>query len=215
MESQTPRVTAVVFDLGGVLIDWDPRYLYRTLFDDDAAMEEFLATVTTQEWNHAQDAGRPWAAAIEELAEVYPEKRDLIEAYWRRWPETLGDAIGPTVEVLDELRGSVRLFALSNWSGETFPIARPRYPFLEWFDGIVISGEERLIKPDPAIFRVLLERYELRPGETVFVDDHAPNVEAAASLGIRALRFPDAAALRSALRDLGLLGGDRNAISPD
>ena len=215
MEPESPRVTAVVFDLGGVLIDWDPRYLYRTLFADETAMEDFLTTVTTPEWNRAQDAGRPWAEAVEELAARHPEKRDLIEAYWRRWPETLGDAVGPTVDVLAELRGCVRLFALSNWSAETFPIARPRYPFLEWFDGIVISGQERLIKPDPAIFRVLLERYDLRPAETAFIDDHAPNVEAAARLGMRAIRFTDAAALRTELRHLGLLRGDRDAMRPD
>ena len=204
-----PRISAVVFDLGGVLIDWDPRYLYRTLFDDDAAMEEFLATVTTQEWNHAQDAGRPWAAAIEELAEVHPEKRDLIEAYWRRWPETLGEAIEPTVALLDELRATgVRLYALSNWSGETFPIARPRYPFLEWFDGIVISGDERIAKPDPRIFTVLLERYGLTAAETLFIDDHAPNIEAASALGFRAIRFTDAASLRIDLTRLRLLRRD-------
>ena len=201
-----PRITAVVFDLGGVLIDWDPRYLYRTLFDDEAAMEEFLATVTTQDWNHAQDAGRPWAEAIEELAESHPEQRDLIEAYWQRWPETLGDAIEPTVALLDELRPTgIRLFALSNWSGETFPLARPRYPFLEWFDGIVISGDERLAKPDPRIFKVLLERYGVSPAEALFIDDHAPNVDAAAALGFTALRFVSAADLRADLERLGLL----------
>ncbi len=201
-----PRITAVVFDLGGVLIDWDPRYLYRTLFDDEAAMEEFLATVTTQDWNRAQDSGRPFAEAIEELVERHPEKRDLIEAYWRRWPETLGDAIEPTVALLHELRSTgVRLYALSNWSGETFPLARPRYPFLEWFDGIVISGDERLAKPDPRIFEVLLERYGLSPAETLFIDDHAPNVEAAAALGFTALRFIGAADLRADLERLGLL----------
>src|SRR4029453_4485791 len=180
-KTMEPRITAVVFDLGGVLIDWDPRYLYRTLFNDEAAMEEFLATVTTQEWNPAQDAGRPWEEAIEELAEQYPERRDLIEAYWRRWPETLGDAIAPTVAVLEEVRWTgIRLYAPSNWSGETFPKARPRYPFLEWFDGIVISGDERLAKPDPRIFEVLTARYDVSPQETVFIDDHAPYVQAAA-----------------------------------
>ena len=201
-----PRITAVVFDLGGVLIDWDPRYLYRTLFDDEAAMEEFLATVTTQEWNGAQDAGRPWADAIEELAERHPGQRDLIEAYWRRWPETLGDAIEPNVALLDELRSTgVRLYALSNWSGETFPLARPRYPFLEWFDGIVISGDERLAKPDPRIFGLLLERYGMSAAETLFIDDHVPNVEAATALGFTALRFVGAAELRADLERLGLL----------
>ena len=209
MEPASPRVTAVVFDLGGVLIDWDPRYLYRTLFADETAMEDFLATVTTPEWNRAQDAGRPWSEAVEELAARHPEKRELIEAYWRRWPETLGGAIEPTVAVLRDLRATdVRLYALSNWSAETFPIARPRYPFLDWFDGIVISGQEGLIKPDARIFEVLLDRYELQPDQTVFVDDHVPNVDAAAVLGIRALRFTDADTLRGDLRRLGLLDGE-------
>jgi 2-haloacid dehalogenase len=207
MEPPTsPRVSAVVFDLGGVLIDWNPRHLYRTLFDDDEAMEEFLASVTTQEWNTAQDAGRPWSEAVEELATRYPERRALIEAYWRRWPETLGDAIAPTVAVLDELRfAGVRLFALSNWSGETFPLARPRYPFLEWFEGIVISGDEGVVKPDPRIFAVLTDRYGLVPDETVFVDDQVGNVEAAARLGFRAIRFVDAHSLRDDLRRLGVV----------
>jgi 2-haloacid dehalogenase len=204
-----PNITAVVFDLGGVLIDWDPRYLYRTLFTDEVAMEDFLTTVTTPEWNRAQDAGRPWSEAVEELAVRHPEKRELIEAYWRRWPETLGGAIEPTVAVLRDLRATdVRLYALSNWSAETFPIARPRYPFLDWFDGIVISGQEGLIKPDARIFEVLLERYELQPSQTVFIDDHVPNVDAAAALGMWALRFTDAGTLRGDLRGLGLLDGE-------
>jgi 2-haloacid dehalogenase len=204
-----PNITAVVFDLGGVLIDWDPRYLYRTLFTDEVAMEDFLTTVTTPEWNRAQDAGRPWSEAVEELAVRHPEKRELIEAYWRRWPETLGGAIEPTVAVLRDLRATdVRLYALSNWSAETFPIARPRYPFLDWFDGIVISGQEGLIKPDARIFEVLLERYELQPSQTVFIDDHVPNVDAAAALGMSALRFTDADTLRGDLRGLGLLDGE-------
>ncbi len=199
-------IRAAIFDLGGVLIDWNPRYLYRSLFDDEAAMEDFLATVATPEWNRAQDAGRPWADAVAELATRHPDQRELIEAWWKRWPETLGDAIEPTVAVLADLRRrGIRLFALSNWSGETFPLARPRYPFLDWFDGIVISGNERLAKPDPRIFEVLLDRYGLVPGETLFVDDQLENVEAAARLGIRAIRYVDPARLRSDLRELDLL----------
>jgi 2-haloacid dehalogenase len=200
-----PSIAAVVFDLGGVLIDWNPRYLYRTLFDDEVAMEDFLTTVTTPEWNQAQDAGRPWSEAVDELAARHPERRELIEAYWRRWPEMLGHAIAPTVEVLDDLRAAgVRLYALSNWSAETFPLARPRYPFLDWFDGIVISGEERLIKPDPRIFALLLERYGLAADQTVFIDDHAANVEAALAAGIIGVRFEGAESLRRDLRSLGL-----------
>jgi 2-haloacid dehalogenase len=199
-------ISAVVFDLGGVLIDWNPRYLYRTLFDDEAAMEDFLATVTTHEWNLAQDAGRPWSEAIEELARLHPEQRDLIAAYWERWPETLGDALQPTVDILEELRSrGVRLVALTNWSGETFPYARPRYPFLDWFEGIVVSGDEQLAKPDPRIFELLIRRFDLDPATTLFIDDNPENVAVAAQLGFVALRFDDAGRLRADLGRLGLL----------
>jgi 2-haloacid dehalogenase len=204
-DAHLPKV-AVVFDLGGVLIDWDPRHLYRKLFDDEDEMEHFLATVTTAEWNRAQDAGRSWAEAVDELVRRHPDRRELIEAYAERWHEMLGDPIQPAVEVLDELRGTgIRLLALTNWSGETFPIARPRFPFLEWFDGIVVSGDERLIKPDPAIFRVLVERYGVEPATTVFIDDSPDNVAAARELGFAAVRFTDGPTLRADLRRLGLL----------
>jgi 2-haloacid dehalogenase len=205
----TDRPNAVVFDLGGVLIDWNPRYLYRQLFaGDDAGMERFLAEVTTPEWNLQQDAGRPWDEAVEVLTRQHPEYAELIAAYRDRWPETLGEAIGPTVDVLDELRHvGIRLFALSNWSAETFPVARPRYPFLEWFEGIVISGEVRITKPDERVYRHLLERYGLDPATTVFIDDSEANVRAAQGLGMIGIRVEGADALRSALADLGMVDG--------
>ena len=204
--ADAPAVSAVVFDLGGVLIDWDPRYLYRSLFDgDEAAMDRFLATVCTPEWNRGQDAGRPWSEAIASLVAEHPEHADLIRAFWDRWPETLGDAIGPTVEVLADLRAArVPLFALSNWSAETFPIARPRYPFLDWFDGIVISGEVGAAKPDSRIYEALIERHGLDPASLAFVDDVPANVAAAAQLGMRGLVFTSAARLRRDLEALGL-----------
>jgi 2-haloacid dehalogenase len=204
----TPAVTAVVFDLGGVLIDWDPRYLYRSLFDgDEAAMETFLATVCTPEWNRRQDAGRSWSEAVAELVARHPDQRELIVAYHERWSETLGDAIEATVEILAELRATgIGLFALSNWSAETFPIARLRYPFLEWLDGIVISGEVGSAKPGAGIFEALLERHGLAAGEILFVDDTAENVAAAEALGIRSIRFTDGPALRRELVSLDLLG---------
>jgi 2-haloacid dehalogenase len=175
-------------------------------------METFLAEVTTPDWNLEQDAGRPWAEAIESLTREHPEHRELISAFWLRWSETLGEAIEPTVEILGDLRqAGVRLFALSNWSAETFPIARPRYPFLEWFDGILISGEVRLVKPDVRIFRHLLERYGLDPASTVFVDDSDANVLVARELGMTAIRFEDAEALRSELTELGLIDGRPDA----
>jgi 2-haloacid dehalogenase len=201
-----PKPTAVVFDLGGVLIDWNPRYLYRTLFDDEAEMEAFLAEVTTQEWNAQQDAGRPWSEAVEALVALHPGRRDLIEAYWHRWPETLGGPIQGTVDILGELRArGVRTYALSNWSAETFPLARPRFPFLEWFDGILISGEAKLAKPDARIFAHLLERFGLEPGSTVFIDDSTANVRAAEAAGLIAMRFENPEKLRAELVALRLL----------
>ena len=199
-------VKAVVFDLGGVLIDWDPRYLYRKLLDDEAAVEEFLATVCTPEWNAEQDRGRPFAEGVAELVGRHPVHAAAITAYHERWPEMLGGAVGGTVEVLAELRAAgAPVYALTNWSAETFGIARERFEFLEWFDGVLISGEERMIKPDPAIFRLLLDRFGLDPGATFYIDDSPANVAAADRLGFDALRFTSPAQLRRDLEARGLL----------
>lgn len=200
-------IDTVVFDLGGVLIDWNPRYLYRQLFDgDEEAMEAFLANVCTPEWNAEQDRGRAWTEAVESLALEHPDQRDLIAAYHERWEETLGDAVPGTVDIVTELRQTgVRLLVLSNWSAETFPIARARFPFLDDFDGIIISGDIRAGKPDAAAFRALLDRFEVHPASTVFIDDSDANVAAASALGMIAIRFVDAPQLRTALKQLGLL----------
>lgn len=197
----------VVFDLGGVLLRWDPRFLYRKLFDgDEAAMERFLATVCTQEWNERQDAGRSFADAVAELVPVHAQQSELIEAFGKRFGEMVPGAIEETVEVVAELKSrDVPLYALSNWSAETFPPLRARFTFLEWFDGIVISGEEGFMKPDPRIFRVLLERYRIAPDESVFIDDDPRNPAVAASLGMHGIHFRSPQLLRSELRALGLL----------
>jgi 2-haloacid dehalogenase len=201
----------VVFDLGGVLIDWDPRYLYRQLFDDPDEMESFLAEVTTAEWNAHQDAGRPWAEAVEGLVAEYPERRELIEAFHRRWPEMLAGEIQGTVDVLAELRAAeLRLVALSNWSAELFPVARERFNFLAWFEGILISGDVGVNKPDRQIFEQLVERFGIEPATALFIDDSAANVATAAALGFRAIKFTDAPALRLELVRLGLLPHGRN-----
>ena len=203
----THHLSAVVFDLGGVLIDWNPRYLYRTLFDDEAAMERFLAEVATQEWNAEQDAGRSWQEAVELLVARHPAWRDHIVAYDERWAETLGGPIEGTVEVLADLRRiGVRLAALTNWSAETFPIALERYDFLGWFETIVVSGEVGMVKPDPRIFEHLLEQTGFAAEATVYIDDVAANVAVAAELGMTALPFTDPATLRRDLAALGLLG---------
>jgi 2-haloacid dehalogenase len=191
---------AVVFDLGGVLIDWDPRHLYRKLLADEAAVEEFLATVCTPEWNAELDRGRPFAEGVAELVERHPEHAAAIAAYHERWPEMVAGDIPGTVEVLAELQAAgVPLYALTNWSAETFAITRGRFEFLEWFDGLLVSGEERVTKPDPAIFQLLLDRFGLDPAATVFVDDSEANVAAARRLGIDAIRFTGHEELRREL----------------
>jgi 2-haloacid dehalogenase len=191
---------AVVFDLGGVLIDWDPRHLYRKLLADEATVEEFLATVCTPEWNAELDRGRPFAEGVAELVERHPEHAAAIAAYHERWPEMVAGDIPGTVEVLAELRAAgVPLYALTNWSAETFAITRGRFEFLEWFDGLLVSGEERVTKPDPAIFQLLLDRFGLDPTATVFVDDSEANVAAARRLGFDAIRFTGHEELRREL----------------
>jgi len=193
-------VKAAVFDLGGVLIDWDPRYLYRKLLADEGEVEEFLATVCTPEWNAEQDRGRPFAEGVAELVERHPAHAAAIAAFHERWPEMLGGDIPGAVELLAELRATgLPLYALTNWSAETFVVARERFAFLDWFDGLLVSGEERIIKPDPAIFELLLDRFGLDPGSTFYVDDSPANVAAAAALGLDAVRFTGPGRLR---RDL-------------
>lgn len=196
---------AVVFDLGGVLIDWDPRHLYRQLLPDDDAVEEFLATVCTHAWNHEQDAGRSFAEAVELLVAEHPEHADLVRAFHDRWPEMLGDAFDETVGVLDALRHEYPVYALTNWSAETWPHAEARFPFLGWFRGVVVSGHEGVAKPDPRIYALFLERYGLDAASTIFIDDRIENVEAARRLGIDGILHTDALALGEELSRRGIV----------
>lgn len=197
----------VVFDLGGVLLEWDPRHLYRKLFaGDDAAMEAFLGAVCTEDWNERQDAGRSFADAVAELLPVHADKAHLIEAFGHRFDEMVPGAIDGTVEILHDLkRGGIPIYALTNWSAETFPSQRARFAFLSWFDGIVVSGEEGVIKPDPRIFRILLERYRIAPRAAVFIDDNPANAAIATTLGIHGIHFRSPKRLRGELESLGLL----------
>src|SRR4051794_36022492 len=185
---------AAIFDLGGVFIDWNPRYLYRKLFgDDEAGMETFLTDVTSGEWNLRMDAGRPFAEAVAELQREHPEQADLIAAYHERWPEMLGEVNQDTAQIVRDLRArGLRVYALSNWSAETFPHARRVAKELELFDDILISGEMRLIKPDPRAFAHAAERFGVDPAATFFVDDVATNVAAARTAGFTAIQFTDA-----------------------
>ena len=205
--SASSRRRVVIFDLGGVLIEWDPRHLYRKMFaSDERAMEAFLSEVCSVEWNERQDAGRTFAEAVQELMPRHADKRELIEAFARRFDEMITGEIPGTVEILAELkRAGVPRYALSNWSAETVPPQRTRFPVLAWFDGIVLSGEEGVIKPDPRIFRILLDRYGIARDEAVFIDDNPANAAAADALGIHGIHFRSPAELRDELRALGFL----------
>ena len=199
----------VIFDLGGVLIEWDPRYLYRTMFaGDEAGMERFLAEVCTPAWNLELDRGRPFAEAVAELARLHPHHAEPIRAYHARWLEMVAGPIDATVAILEELDGrGVALWALTNWSAETFALVRsdPTYRFLDRFRTIFVSGELRLVKPDPALFRHALAAMDAEPERTLCVDDAEKNVAAAAELGLLTHRFTTPERLRADLVRLGLL----------
>jgi 2-haloacid dehalogenase len=199
--------SVAVFDLGGVLIDWNPRYLYRKLFDgDDAAMEHFLANVCTSDWNTRQDGGRTLAEAGAIVKAEHPEHARMIDAWQERYEEMLGGPIQGTVDVLAEMRSrGVPLFALSNWSAETFPAAQKRYDFLGWFHGTILSGEVKLLKPDPRIYHLLFETHGVNPADAVYIDDLQRNVDAANALGMHGIRFTDAVSLRKELAQVGLI----------
>jgi 2-haloacid dehalogenase len=204
---KTDSIDTVLFDLGAVLIDWNPRYLYRPLFNgDEQAMEDFLAEIVPGSWNHDIDAGKTFDAAVAECTALHPNHAAKI-ALWRDdWEKMLRGEITGSVEILAELRNKGhRLHALTNWSAETFPIARRRFDFLKWFEDIVVSGEVGLAKPDPRIFALTIERCRLNPARTVFVDDSLVNVEAGRDAGMHTLHFRDPQQLRADLTRLGLL----------
>jgi len=198
-------VDTVVFDLGGVLIDWDPRHLYRRLFADPGEMEEFLARICTMAWHSAHDLGADAAQSCRRLAAQYPGHEEMIMAWAERGEEMVAGQIDATVAVLGELTAAgIPCYALSNMEPDTFLVRRARFPFMEWFDGHVISGIEGVAKPDRRIFEILLQRYGLEPAATVFVDDVAGNVRAARALGIVAVQYTSAQLLRRDLRALRL-----------
>jgi 2-haloacid dehalogenase len=198
---------AVVFDVGGVLLDWDPRYLFRDVIPDEDTREWFLREVCSAEWNLRQDEGRTWADAVAEAIGRYPEHESWIRTYDERWIETIGGIDHDVIALVRELRGrGVPVYALTNYSAEKWALSRDQVEALSEFDGVVVSGEEGVAKPDERIFRTLLERYGLMPERTFFTDDVPANVAAARALGIDAERFVDAASLRSHLVGRGLLG---------
>jgi 2-haloacid dehalogenase len=205
MASSKSPLTAVIFDLGGVLIDWNPRYLLRKLVAEDQ-VEWYVSSVLTTEWNKRLDAGLAYADGAAELVSLYPDHAAVIAAYVSRWDETVGGEVEANVGMLRRLRDTqMHLFALTNWSAETFPVALRRFEFLGWFSDILVSGEVGLVKPDQAIFRLAARRFGVDPRSTVFIDDSIDNVAAANSVGFEGIHFRTPEQLESDLSTLGLL----------
>lgn len=184
-------INTIIFDLGGVLIDWNPKHLYRKIFSDEVEIDNFLNTICTSDWNEEQDAGRTLKEATETLVKEHPEHEENIRAYYSRWEEMLGGAIEGTVDIFKKLKAAktYKIYALTNWSAETFPIAQQKFELLNWFDGVVVSGTEKYRKPFPKFYHILLERYNVKPEEALFIDDNERNIKAARELGIDSIHF--------------------------
>ncbi len=184
--------TTVVFDIGNVLLRWDPRHLYRTIFEDEAEMEWFLGNVCTPAWNLEQDRGREWDEAVALLVNEHPKHESAIRAFHERWPETVSGIYEQNVALLLQLReAGVPNYSITNFSGPKFTHSKELFPFLSGFDGVIVSGDERLLKPDPAIYHLLLDRYGLDAAECVFIDDSRANIETARAVGMHAIHYPD------------------------
>ncbi len=196
----------IIFDIGNVLLRWDPRFLYRKIFADEAEMEWFLSHVCNSEWNLEQDRGRSFGEAVRELTIRHPAHAEAIAAYDARWPETLPHAIEESVAILEELQArGTALFAVTNFNGEKFRETQARFSFLAHFRDVVVSGDEGLVKPDPAIYRLLMERNSLAASQCLFIDDSEANVRGARAIGMQAHHFRSAAGLRQALAAAALL----------
>ncbi|WP_346318531.1 HAD family phosphatase [Chitinophaga sp. YIM B06452] len=198
---------SIIFDLGAVLVDWNPRYLYSKIFATPEEVDHFLQNICTADWNETQDEGRSLQEGTELLIAEHPEYEAQIRAFYGRWKEMLGGPIPETVQILRQLKdsGRFKLYALTNWSNETFPIALMEYQFLQWFDGIVVSGKEKLRKPQPGFYQLLLDRYEVDKSTSIFIDDNFRNVKAAQEFGIESIHFLNAQQLQEELASRGIL----------
>jgi len=201
------KIDTVVFDIGGVLIDWNPRYLYRKLFKTEEEIDWFMTNICTSEWNDLQDAGRSFADATEELVRKHPEHEIPIRAWYGRFPETISGAIQPTVDVLSKIKQKKehKLYALTNWSAESFPWALDNFEFLHWFEGIVVSGTEKTRKPFADFYHIMFNRYNIDPARAVFIDDNAKNIKGANEVGMNTIHFKSAGELEKELKELGVL----------
>lgn len=200
-------INTIIFDLGAVLIDWNPRHLYRKLFSSEEEMEIFLRDVCTSDWNEAQDEGRTLAAGTDLLVASFPHHEENIRAYYGRWSEMLAGEIEGTKNILQQLKesGQYKLYALTNWSDETFPIAQAMYPSLHWFDGVVVSGREKMRKPAAAFYQLLLNRYQVAAANALFIDDNERNVIAARAFGIDSILFENPHQLKIELENRSII----------
>ena len=196
-------IDTIIFDLGGVLIDWQPDHMYKKIIKDEQQRKWFLETICTMEWNEQHDGGRTIQEANNELITQYPDHRELILAYYERWEEMLVGPILPTVELFKNIKssGKYKLYALTNWSAETFPRALELFDFLHWFDGRVVSGEEKTRKPYKEIYDIILNRFSLSPQKTLFIDDNIKNINAAKEIGINCIHFSSPEQLTEELKN--------------
>ena len=196
-----------MFDLGAVLIDWNPRYLYRKIYKTEEEIDWFLENICTHDWNEKQDAGRSFEEATEELLVKHPQHEVAIRAWYGRWKETMNGSIQGSVDIFRELKNSGRfkIYALTNWSAETFPWALEKFEFLHWFDGIVVSGVEKTRKPFPEFFQILFDRHEVNPATALFIDDNLRNIEGGRAVGLPGIHFVSPAQLKTDLRKLRLI----------
>jgi 2-haloacid dehalogenase len=199
------KIDTIIFDFGGVLVDWNPKYVYRQLFEKPEDMHWFLENICTDEWNLEQDRGRPLVEGTAILVRKFPEYEALIRAFYGRWEEMLGGDIGGSVEILLELKRQYPVYGLTNWSAETFPVALERFDFFKVFDGIVVSGTEKLVKPDSAIFRLILDRYRLKAENALFIDDNIKNIRAAGEMGFHTIHFESPEKLRAELAQMKVI----------
>jgi len=197
---------AVVFDFGNVLVAWDPALLYSKLLQSREAVDSFLSEIGFFDWNLEQDKGRPFEEGIKELCNRFPDRSDLIRAYHDRWEESIGGPIEETVVILNQLKkAGYRLYGLSNWSAEKFNLIRHRYPFFGWFDGIVLSGEVGIAKPDPRVYELMLQKVGKPASECIFIDDSKHNIEVAVRLGFQTIHFLSPGQLKEELERRGVL----------
>lgn len=203
----TKKIDTIIFDLGAVLIDWNPRYLYRKIFKTEDEITWFLENICTSEWNDEQDAGRSFQEATEALLKKHPDWEVPVRAWYDRWHETIQGPITGTVDILRNIRDSKthRLYALTNWSAETFPWALENFEFLHWFEGIVVSGVEKMRKPFPEFYQILFDRYNVDPRASLFIDDNVKNIESGKKLGLTTIHFKSPEQLSEELKKLGIL----------